>query len=49
MAILRGYTPLVEPLSIDEAFLDVTGVARLFGAAPAIAAASRRASRTRPG
>jgi len=32
MAILAGFTPLVEPLSIDEAFLDVTQTRALFGA-----------------
>ena len=37
MAILRRYTPLVEPISIDEAFLDVTGSRALFGDGPAIA------------
>jgi DNA polymerase-4 len=30
-AIMREYSPLVEPLSIDEAFVDVTGSRGLFG------------------
>jgi DNA polymerase-4 len=37
MAILRRYTPQVEPISIDEAFLDVTGSFALFGDGPTIA------------
>jgi len=35
--IYRQYTPLVEPLSIDEAFLDVTASYALFGPAKRIA------------
>jgi DNA polymerase-4 len=35
-AIFERYTPLVEPLSLDEAFLDVTASTNLFGPAERI-------------
>ena len=40
--IFRRFTPLVEPLSIDEGFLDVTGSRRLFGSAETIAREIKR-------
>lgn len=41
-AIFHSITPLVEPLSLDEAYLDVTGSRALFGEGPAIAAHIRK-------
>jgi DNA polymerase-4 len=42
MEILRQFTNLVEPLSIDEAFLDITGSTALFGAPVQIARAIKK-------
>ena len=47
--ILDAFTPLVEPISIDEAFLDVTGSQALFGTAPDIARAIKRRIRDEVG
>src|SRR5258706_9883917 len=45
MAILRRFTPLVEPVSIDEAFMDVTASRALFGDGEAIGRSIRGAIR----
>ncbi|MFM8752352.1 MAG: DNA polymerase IV [Actinomycetota bacterium] len=42
MEIFFEYTPYVEPLSLDEAFLDVTGSRRLFGTGREIAQLIRK-------
>ena len=42
MTVLRRFTPAVEQVSIDEAFLDVAGSEALFGPAPEIARRIKR-------
>ena len=42
MAIFASYTPLVEPISLDEAFLDVTASEAAFGDGPTIARAIKQ-------
>ncbi len=38
-AIMQDFTPLVQPISIDEAFLDLSGTERLHGQPPAVSLA----------
>jgi DNA polymerase-4 len=45
MAILGRFTPRLEPISIDEAFLDVAGSQALFGSGEAIARSIKQAIR----
>ena len=48
-AIFARYTPLIQPLSLDEAYLDVTAQIPLHGSARAIAEAIRAAIRAETG
>jgi nucleotidyltransferase/DNA polymerase involved in DNA repair len=49
MDVFRRYTDLVEPLSIDEAFLDITGSIALLGAPEAIARSIKKEIRDATG
>jgi DNA polymerase-4 len=46
--IFYDYTPKVEPISINEAFLDVTGSIELLGQAPTIGKKSKKTLEIRP-
>jgi DNA polymerase-4 len=49
MRVLHSFTPLVEPIALDEAFLDVAGARRLHGEGAEIAVEIRRRVRTDTG
>src|SRR5690606_22035235 len=43
MAMIRDLTPLVQPLSLDEAWMDLSGTERLHGMSPALTLARLQA------
>lgn len=47
--VFRDFTPRLERISIDEAFLDVSGAVHLFGPPPSISASIRRRVRSEIG
>lgn len=49
MSVLSGFTPLIEQISVDEAFLDLTGCQRLLGDPPDIGMKIKKAVRVRTG
>src|ERR671925_330945 len=49
MAILDAFSPLVEPVSVDEAFVDLTGMTSLFGPAPDAVARMKQRIRSETG
>ena len=49
MAVFRRFTPLVEPVSVDEAYLDVSGCGRLFGTPTVIAETIKNAVQAETG
>jgi DNA polymerase-4 len=49
MAVLESFTPLLEQLSVDEAFLDVRGALRQWGDAVTLARALKETMRERLG
>ncbi len=48
-SIFENFTPLVEPVSVDEAFMDVSGATSIFGPPPDIAEKIRKAVKEETG
>ena len=49
MQVLRGFSPLVEPISVDEAFLDLAGTEQLWGPPDQAGLALKRAMKQQTG